>query len=64
MIMDLGVVMLTNASLDISATGDRTIINSGAFQSALQSEIASAEDEQGARLNYFPILSLALRYGF
>ena len=64
MFMDLGAVLLSDAAIEIGATGDQALIGTAGFQRALEAEALLIEEEVGALLNFWPILTLGLRYGF
>lgn len=63
-LLDLGVVFLGNTSLDVSATGSDQIVGSPQFLGNLAAEARATEQDLGWKLNYWPIVTLGLRYGF
>ena len=61
--LDLGVVLLGEPNLHLTATGNSSLINSSDFQTRLRTEEQSLEDRAGTYLKYWPILNLGLRVG-
>jgi hypothetical protein len=61
--LDLGVAMLGEPEVQLAATGNSTVINSGEFQSRLRQEEQNLEDDAGKYLQYWPILNIGLRIG-
>lgn len=64
LLLDLGVVFLGNTSIDVSAMGSDQIVGSPEFLSHLEAETRATEQDLGWKLNYWPIVTLGLRYGF
>ena len=64
MYMDLGAVLLSDTAIEVGATGDAAVLGTASFQSNLEAEARAIEEDAGAFLNYWPILTLGLRYGF
>ena len=60
---DLGAVLMLDAGFEMTATGDPAVLNSAAFRSDLEAERREAEDDAGGFVNYWPIVSVGLRYG-
>ena len=63
LIVDLGAAFPLDAGLEMSATGDAAVLNSSGFRADLETERRDAEADAGAFLNYWPIISIGLRYG-
>ncbi len=61
--VDLGAVLMLDAGFEMAATGDPAVLNSAAFRSDLEAERREAEDDAGGFVNYWPIVSVGLRYG-
>lgn len=62
-LVDLGAAFPLDAGLEMSATGDPAVLNSSGFRADLETERRDAEADAGAFLNYWPIISIGLRYG-
>ena len=63
LLVDLGAAFPLDAGLEMSATGDAAVLNSSGFRADLETERRDAEADAGAFLNYWPIISIGLRYG-
>ena len=63
-LLDLGVVFLGNTSVDVSARGSDQVVGSSEFLGHLAAEARTTEQDLGWKLNYWPIVTLGLRYGF
>lgn len=63
LVVDLGAAFPLDAGLEMSATGDPAVLNSSGFRADLETERRDAEADAGAFLNYWPIISIGLRYG-
>ena len=65
--LDLGVALLGEPDVQLTATGNSSLINSADptsdFQTRLRIEEQSLEDRAGTYLKYWPILNLGLRVG-
>ena len=61
--LDLGVAMLGEPDVQLTATGNQTVIGSTEFQSRLASEATQLEDDAGSYLQYWPILNIGIRIG-
>lgn len=61
--VDLGTVFTLDAGLDMTATGDPAVLGSPEFRDDLENERRQAEDDAGRFVNYWPIVSIGLRYG-
>ena len=62
-VVDLGAVLHLNPKFDMAATGDPMVLNSPEFRADLATEQRQAEDDAGGFVNYWPIISMGLRYG-
>ena len=62
-VVDIGAAFPQNAGFEMAATGDPAVLGSARFQTDLEAERREAEDDAGAWLNFWPIVSLGLRYG-
>ena len=63
LVVDLGAAFPLDAGLEMSATGDPAVLSSSGFRADLEAERRDAEADAGAFLNYWPIISIGLRYG-
>ena len=61
--LDLGVAFLGEANMELTASGNSTVINSAEFQSRLRAEEQNIEDDLGQWSQYWPILNIGLRIG-
>ena len=61
--LDLGVAFMGDPDVQLTATGNSTVVNSPEFQSRLRTEEQNVEDDLGKYLNYWPILNLGLKFG-
>lgn len=64
LLVDLGAAFPQDAAFEMTATGDPVVLNSPEFRADLETERREAEDDAGGFLNYWPIVSIGLRYGF
>ena len=62
-VVDLGAVLHLNPQFDMTATGDPAVLNSARFQTDLETERRWAEDDASRFVNFWPMLSVGLRYG-
>lgn len=62
LLVDLGAAFPLDAGFEMSATGDPAVLGSSGFRADLETERRDAEDDAGAFLNYWPIISIGLRY--
>lgn len=60
---DIGVVRLRSAELTMVATGDEELLKSPEFRLNLLLEEEETRDDYGAFVNYWPIISVSVRYG-
>lgn len=60
---DIGVVRLSDARLTMAATGDRGLIESSEFLANLELEEEETRDDFGNFVNYWPVISVSVRYG-
>lgn len=60
---DIGVVRLSGAELIMAATGDRQLLDSKEFLANLELEEEETRDDFGNFVNYWPIISVSVRYG-
>ena len=60
---DIGVVRLSGAELTMVATGDEKLLASKAFLANLELEEEETRDDFGNFVNYWPIVSVSVRYG-
>ena len=61
-VVDLGAAFPQDAAFEMTATGDPAVLNSPEFRNDLETERREAEDDAGGFLNYWPIVSIGLRY--
>lgn len=61
--LDLGMVLLGDPDVQLTATGNSSLINSSDFESRLRTEEQSLENKAGTYLKYWPIVNLGLRVG-
>ena len=61
--VDLGVAFMGDSEVNLTATGDPTIVNDPAFQAELRQEETNIEEDIGAYTKYWPILNIGLRFG-
>lgn len=62
LVVDLGAALPLDAGFEMSATGDPAVLSSSGFRADLEAERREAEDDAGGWLNYWPIVSVGLRY--
>lgn len=60
---DIGVVRLSDAKLTMAATGDEELLKSNGFLLNLLLEEEETRDDFGNFVNYWPIISISVRYG-
>lgn len=60
---DIGLVRLSGAELTMVATGDRDLLDSKEFLANLELEEEETRDDFGNFVNYWPIISVSVRYG-
>lgn len=60
---DIGVVRLMDAELTQAATGNGTLLTSKQFLDDLALEQEETRDDFGSFVNYWPIVSISVRYG-
>lgn len=63
LLVDLGAAFPLGAGFEMSATGDPEVLGSPGFRADLEAERREAEADAGGFLNYWPIISIGLRYG-
>lgn len=60
---DIGVALPVGVELTMAATGDETLIGSSSFRTNLALKETQTNDDAGGFVNYWPIVSVGLRYG-
>ena len=60
---DIGLVRLSGAELTMAATGNRELLESDEFLANLELEEEDTRDDFGNFVNYWPIISVSVRYG-
>lgn len=60
---DIGAVILPDAGFSVTATGDSALIGSQRFMDDLELEERKVRDDAGEWINYWPIVSIGLRFG-
>ena len=60
---DIGVALPVGVELTMAATGDETLIASSSFRTDLALKEKETNDDAGGFVNYWPIVSVGLRYG-
>jgi len=61
--VDLGVAFMGTSEVELSASGDPTIVNSPEFQAELRQEETNIQEDIGTYTEYWPILNIGLRFG-
>ena len=61
--LDLGLALLDEPKVQLTATGNSSLIESSEFQDRLRIEEQSLEDKAGNYLKFWPILNLGLKFG-
>ena len=61
-VLDLGAVMHLNPKFDMTATGDPAVLNSPRFRADLETERRWTEDDSASFVNFWPVVSLGVRY--
>lgn len=62
-VVDLGAVLHLNPKFDMTATGDPAVLGSSRFQADLETERQWAEDDTSRFVNFWPVVSVGVRYG-
>lgn len=62
-VADIGVALPTGVELTMSATGDEAVLQSPSFRTDLELKQRETNDDAGGFVNYWPIVSVGLRYG-
>ena len=62
-VVDIGAVLHLSPRFDMTATGDPEVMSSPGFRDDLETERRQAEDDAVGFVNYWPIISVGLRYG-
>ncbi|MCY4398046.1 MAG: hypothetical protein OXE96_01690 [Gemmatimonadetes bacterium] len=62
-VADIGAVLHLTPTFDMTATGDPAVLNSLKFRNDLDTERRQAEDDAAGFVNYWPVVSVGLRYG-
>ena len=62
-VVDIGAVLHLSPNFDMTATGDPEVMNSPGFRDDLETERRQAEDDAIGFVNYWPVISVGLRYG-
>lgn len=60
---DIGVARLADAELNMVATGDEQLLKSNEFVLNLALEEKETRDDFGSFVNYWPVISVSVRYG-
>ncbi len=60
---DIGAVILPDGDFSMTATGDAALLASQPFLDNLELEEEEVRDDAGAWINYWPIVSIGLRFG-
>lgn len=60
--LDVGVAFLDQSDLELSATGDQTVLTSRRFREDLRAERRNSLEDAGDLVNYWPILNLGLEF--
>ncbi len=61
--LDIGVAFLDHPELRMSAAGDASVLRTRGFRADLRAEQRSVREDMGDLVNFWPILSLGVRYG-
>ncbi len=61
--LDLGVVLLDRSRIELSADGEKSVLETDSFRDDLRAETLEVRADIGDWVNYWPILSLGIRYG-
>ncbi len=61
--LDLGVAMLGDPEVSLTATGDPAVVGSATFQTRLRQEEQTIEDDFGSYLKLWPILNIGIKLG-
>ena len=61
-VLDLGAVLHLNPKFDMTATGDPAVLNSPRFRADLETERAWTEDDSASFVNFWPAVSVGVRY--
>ena len=61
--LDLGVAMLGDPQVSLTATGDPAVVGSPTFQARLRQEEQTIEDDFGSYLKLWPILNIGIKLG-
>lgn len=62
-VLDLGAVVHLTPRFEMTATGDSQITSSPGFRGHLEAERLQAEDDAATFVNFWPVVSVGLRYG-
>lgn len=60
--LDIGVAFLDHPKLQMSAAGDASVLHTRGFREDLRAEQRSVRGDMGDLVNFWPILSLGVRY--
>ncbi len=63
LVLDLGAVVHLTPRFDMTATGDPQVMNSPGFQADLETERLQTESDASTFVNFWPVVSVGLRYG-
>ena len=63
LVLDLGAVVHLTPRFDMTATGDPRVMNSPGFQADLETERLQTESDASTFVNFWPVVSVGLRYG-
>ncbi|MDE2761376.1 MAG: hypothetical protein OXQ94_16745 [Gemmatimonadota bacterium] len=61
-VADIGVALPTGVELTMAATGDRQVLESPSFLGNLDQKEKETNDDAGAFVNYWPIISVGMSY--
>lgn len=62
-VLDLGAVLHLTPRFDMTATGDPQVMSSPGFRNHLELERLQVEDDSSTFVNFWPVVSVGLRYG-
>lgn len=62
-VLDLGAVLHLTPRFDMTATGDPAVMGSPGFRGHLELERLQTEDDASTFVNFWPVVSVGLRYG-
>ncbi|MDE2806377.1 MAG: hypothetical protein OXN18_14645 [Gemmatimonadota bacterium] len=62
-VFDLGAVVHLSPRFEMTATGDPQVMSSPGFRADLEAERRQAEEDAATFVNFWPVVSVGLRYG-